>query len=317
MKKIILCLLLLLAPIFISGCSESAGVGLIKNADGTIVEYYYIPFYEEDMIATGLVTKNQTEQIKANIKVAMNNQFNEYLNKYKQKINSSTDYTETEKEKLLTSITISENIVVGIPPYLQSQNAKNIIYRLNFENTTSYLEFKNANEIIAEPKEVITINNFFTITTKVVKDPLFDNLVNGSLTLAQRCVELAEEQMQNVIGENKWNELKEEINFTTRSQTFDYVYIVPSARYHSNANSIIEQDGYYYHTWTFNINNNKLQSPLDIQYWTTQANRPVWYFTIIGISAIVVVGVYIAGKRKESKNNKKLEQNSQNLDKND
>ena len=198
-------------------------------------------------------------------------------------------------------------IVQGITEFFPISSSAHLIairYLFNFANTTCYLEFKEANNYIKEDKEIIETNYFFTTVTKTVKDPIFDKISNGAITIGKNCLYQVEKHMVNVFGDERCKEIKYYTQYDKYAAKFNYTYIVPTSRLHSNANSITRNsDGYYFHTWEVNTNNldENGNSVIKIEYWTVQANRAVWYVLTILIVGIVICSVYLKAKRNEKK----------------
>lgn len=301
MKKFLLLMLLCVCFIF-TGCSYGE-VGLVRNADGTVVEYYYIPFPETQLLAAG-ATSSQLNTILANIKADYESKtgiISQLINDYQTRISSSTNYSLEQKAALISGVTYEFGLLRNDDGYCTAMQ-----YIFNFANTTCYLEFKEANGYIKEDKEIIETNNFFTTVTKTVKDPLFDKISNGAITVGINCLKQVEKHMQTVLG-SQWETVKYYTEYEKYSSKFNYTYVVPTSRLHSNATSITRKsNGYYYHTWQIDANNITLENPIKIEYWTVSANKPVWYVLAFLICGIVIGYVYLKGKKQEKEEAKKF-----------
>ena len=306
MKKVLLIILVCFC-IVLTGCNYGQ-VGLVQNSDGSVVEYYFIPFPEEQLIANKVSIDALRKQILPTIKNDCNAMFTAYINDYKERVQNSKNYTNEEKQILLNGVTITNNLPHNLSSALNYYDG--IRYEISFINSTCYQEFKNANDEIKEDKVIETTSNIFTTTTRVVKDPLFDKIAKDTITIGKKCLEYADKVMVNALGDTKWEAIKEELNYTNYSSKFTYTYIVPTARIHSNAQTVEKgEKGYYYHIWDIDLNNlnEEGESILQIQYWTVTANRPVWYvFGLIVAGTIAVITIYI-GRKKEKEEIKQFQ----------
>jgi len=304
MRKKICLLLLALACFIFTGCSKYPAIGLINNADGTVVEYYYIPFPEAEIKNALLITeRNKVNTAKINIKTECDKIIQYYIDLYQSNIEKSDKFTLAEKKDLVEGVTFESNL-----SEMTNYELEYIKYSINFASSTCYNIFKNINKEIKEERQVITEKSFFTTTTKVIKDPLFDKITSESITLGKSCVNMANTIMQNSLGMLNWTLVKNSIpNYSAAINTFNYIYVVPTSRIHTNADEVLMQDNYYFHIWKININNldENNNSIVQIQYWTTSANRVVWYLLALGASAIVIAGIFIAGHYKEKSKNEK------------
>ncbi len=294
MKKLVILLGLMLCLVF-SGCSYS-GAGLVQNSDGTVVEYYYIPFAEKEFALNG-VSSTKISELLEDIKKEMDlNFFAKRMDDYYKRIEASEEYTLLQKEKLVSGVEYSSNI--SKHGELARGYLDVIQYKVTFANSTCYKEFKSANSQISEDKEVVTEKNLFTTTTRVVKDPIFECAFNETLTTGEYFINLVNTKMEEHFGLNFWNHIKTKLNYDEYSSKFNYSYVVPTSRIHSTANHVQRgNDGYYYHTWEIDLNDTN--NNINIEYWTTTANKEVWYLTFLLISGIVAFGVYMFARKKE------------------
>ena len=118
--------------------------------------------------------------------------------------------------------------------------------------------------------------------------------------------------MISVFGEDKWDMIRYYTQYDIYSSKFNYTYVVPTSRLHSNANSITKKsNGYYYHTWQINANNIDEQnnSIIQIEYWTVTANKAVWYVITLLISGIVISCVYLKARKQEQQKAKEFKLN--------
>lgn len=299
MKKIIILAVLMLCFVF-SGCSYS-GAGLVQNSDGTIVEYYYIPFPEKEFYLNG-VSLSKINEVLADVKREMDlNFFAKRMDDYYKRIEESEEYTLSQKEKLVSGVKYSSNL--SQIDSVARGYIDTVQYTVTFDNSTCYKEFKSANSQISEKKEVVTERNFFTTTTRVVKDPIFECAFNETLKTGEYFINLINTKMEEHFGQTFWNHLKIKLNYDEYSSKFNYSYVVPTARIHSTASSVQRgNDGYYYHTWEINLNQENMD--VNIEYWTTTANKEVWYLTFLLISGTVAGLVYFVAKRKGSSDKK-------------
>lgn len=294
-KKLLLILTICICFIF-TGCSYGE-VGLVQNADGSVIEYYYIPLPEATLIQNGL-NSAQVNTLIANVRAdyeGNNGIFTQLINDYQKRVYNS-NYSLDKKTELIKGVTYKVKLISD-----ENNFCSGMRYSINFTSSDCYLEFKEANSYIKEDKEVTQINKFFTTVTKVTKDPLFDKISNGAITLGQSCVNQVQKHLINIVGESNWEEFKYNIEFEKYSSRFNYTYVVPTKRIHTNATSITQQNGYYYHTWTVNLNNltQNQDSIIKIEYYTVSANKAVWYVIAMLIAGIVIASVYIAGRKKE------------------
>lgn len=329
-KKGLLLALLLCVCFLFAGCNSVGTVGLIQNANGTITEFYIIPYMESELIANGLTIAESTK-IKALAKENLDSTFETYINEYKARIDANTSYSESEKESLKNGITINnsfinkteQNYTIGLDGSITPNDYITYIrYELYFANSTCYTEFKNSNEAIKEDKEVVIQSNLFTTTTKVVKDPVFDKIQSETLTLSNYIVGYIKSMIINVMaGDNptaekraeaiaRWNTISINTSFNYVSDYFNYYYIVPTARIKSNAKQVTYQDGYYYHMWQLKSDNSILpeDEQIHFEYWSTSANKVTWYIiATLGAVAIMLPIYFISRKKEKEEINKILE----------
>lgn len=321
-KKILVVLLLMVCLLF-AGCDSVGTVGLVQNADGTVTEFYIIPYAEQEMINFGL-TAEESKTIKAKAKTALDSAIEGYIDAYKARIDANENYTNAEKEYLKGGVTTSNSFInkteqnftfdLGTGTATPNDYITYIRYELYFKDSTCYKEFKNANDVINEDKEIITERHLFTTTTKVVKDPLFDKMRDETLTLSNYMVGVIRDTVIDVLaGENptedklqqaqeRWNTIKLGVDFEGKSSSFIYWYVVPTARLKSNAQTVKYQDGYYWHGWQISSNNSSMTGDnIKFEYWTTTANKAVWYgFAVIGAIVIMLI-TFIKAKKQEKK----------------
>ena len=277
-------------------------------------EYYYVPFPEKELLQNG-INSFQLQQVLSNTKEYLeydskvdpgDGLFAHLINEYQQKIGESTKYTTQQKAALISGVTYKMTLVDN-----DGDNLKDgIKFQFDFKNSTCYAEFKGINDYTAEDKVVETIDTIFTTTTKIVKDPIFDKITSNSITIGMACLDLVDKQMEDVFGFAGWEDLKYRLDYNKYSSQFDYTLIVPTSRIHTNAPSI-EKDssGTYYHTWTVNLNNvdENGNSKIQIEYWTTKANKWVWYVFSGVVAAAIITTTFIIGNKNE-KQKEKLDQ---------
>ena len=283
------------------GCNY-AEVGLVQNSDGTIIEYYYIPFPERELEQNGVSLQTTRTRILSSIKAECDEIFTDFINDYQSRVSNSQKYTIEEKTILIEGVTFTSTLPQGYTNLLNYYSG--IRYEVHFKNSICYQEFKNANDIIKEEKIVETTSNLFTTTTKIVKDPIFDKIASDSIALGQKCVNAANRIMEECLGAALWGRLKSDLNYAEYASKFTYTYIVPTARVHTNADSVQKStEGYYYHTWEINVDNigENGESIVQIQYWTVSANRWVWYLTALIIASGITVAAILIGRHKEKK----------------
>ena len=228
-------------------------------------------------------------------------------------IKLSPNYTQQQKDSL-KPVTIN-NLTNS---YFKNECYTHIWYEINFTNSFSYAVFKNANSEIDDytqkteenlngNKEIITINNFFTTTTKVIKDPMFDCIAQTNYQMGKSLVDIAENLMLKQF-KSLWSEIKVATNFEQNAKQFSYSYIVPTARVHTNADQVVASNGYYYHTWKINADNldESGNSIIHIEYWTVTANRAIWYILTLLASAVIIGTTITFGIIKEKKQKNKF-----------
>lgn len=308
MKKIVLLLLLCLCFI-ITGCSQNGGMMLIKKPNGTLIERYFVPFPQDEIIrltGNNILAQQKVSELLSNVKSECDSQiFDTLINNFKQALIYDTTLSQEEKEYLFAGVEYSSNIPSENFYILGS--ITDISYEITFKDSDCYNYFKKSNNFINEEKVIEISSNIFTTTTKVIKDPLFDNIFQNTITIGQNFVTQVENQMINVYGNYTWQELKEALNFDECASKFTFTYVVPSARFHSNASEITQSGGYYYHTWNIpkdNLDENG-NSVVKMEYWTISANRWVWYAVTLFGAFVVALLVYSIGKLKEENKNKK------------
>ncbi|MBQ7884875.1 MAG: hypothetical protein IJ318_02120 [Clostridia bacterium] len=303
MKKILLVLLLCSCFLF-AGCNSIGGTGLVQYSDGTITEYYFVPFNAEQIYTQtgGGITLAELILIRQNIRTSCDALMTNYINEYKSRIQASEDYTEEQKEVLIEHGVMFDSNFNNKTEIMFGLESKNyVIYELFFANKLCYLEFKGANPELEEQKQTITESNLFTTTTKTIKDPMLDNVVVSTITLGKYFTQACEQQMINVIGQSRWDYNKQLLNFEQCANTFAYCYVVPTGRLHSNADSIVCIDGQYYHIWNIPANNLTLdeEQKVTFEYWTVTANKYIWYILALIISGGIIGGVIVYAKLKQ------------------
>lgn len=301
MKKIIIAILLCVCFV-LTGCSYG-GAGLAQNSDGTVTEYYFVPFPEEELLSLG-VSKTEIYNILLELKKDLDtNTFGPLIDAYQKRIEENADYSFEQKKTLVDGVRYESNL--PIPGQILLGYHTKIQYQIYFDSALCYAEFKNANPQIKEEKVVQTKKTLFTTTSIVKKDPLFDVVYKQSVTIGKNFTNKVNETMQQFLP-TKWEFIKEQLNFEENSSKFSYSYIVPSKRVHSNAKHVQRgENGYYYHTWEIDLNNvDENGVPLiNIEYWTTTANRAVWYVLAVIGGGIIAAAVYIVGSKKEKQTN--------------
>lgn len=303
MQKKIMIFLLFCFCFLITGCSKYPAVGLVNNSDGTILEYYYIPFPESKM--QDILAPENTKKIieaKNEIKKTFDKIFQDCINLYVSDVNSSTEINIKEKEAMINGVSYESNLTEA--DNFINFEVENIQYTLTFKNSICYNSFKKSNNGIKEKVDVVTEKSLFTTTKKVIKRPIFDNSTNYGIPLGKKCLDVANEIMQSTLGLENWNLIKKELNYENVTKNFNYIYVVPTARLRSNADEVVKQGNYYYHIWKISTNNldETNNSITKIEYWTTSANRVVWYLIALSVSFITITIIYIVGKLKEKKN---------------
>ncbi|MBO7527371.1 MAG: hypothetical protein J6T74_05670 [Clostridia bacterium] len=310
MKKLLICLLICFSFLIV-GCSSSGGITLVANSDGTIVELYYAPFPMEQIISiTGNNLYAQQKSLKFiyNVQKDLNNQlFSPLLNLYQERVLASEEYSDEKKIELIGGVLITNN--------LPSQNAivvRNLTaieYRISYANTECFNLFKDITKYFKEPKEIEKTVSLLTTTTKVVKDPLFDKILEDSSTIGKKYLSFVEENMRSEYGEGTWTFIKESLNYERYSKYFTFTYVVPTARIHSNADSVKKVDDYYYHEWQIPVENidENGNSIKKIEYWQTTANRWVWY--CIALTGAIVVALITAIRYKVEAKKQKIVDN--------
>ncbi len=299
MKKI-LALVIICFCFILTGCGNS-GAGLVQNSDGTVVEFYYVPFPQEEL-TKNFVSQQKIYSILQDIKIEMDSEiFEKLINDFQKQVEKDNRYTLEEKKNMVKGVTYSSNLPNAGNFFID--DITSIRYQINFPNAEAYTLFKTANKEISEEKTVQVINNFLTKTQVVKKDPLINTMFENTLTVGQFFLGKTNEIMQKHLGAG-WDALKNDLNFEENAAKFSYTYVVPTKRVHSNANSITkDQDGYYYHTWEINLKDVNKDGKLNVQieYWTTTANKWVWYAGALIGAGIVCLAVYLVAKRKEKR----------------
>ena len=305
MKKTIFIILLCCCLILV-GCDYS-GSGMIINADGTIKEYYYVVYPEAEL--TTPIQQGQEAYINFNIsrtkilpkiKEECDKLFVGLLDGYQTRVKNSQEISAEEKMELISGVSIASNLPSNLASVIGTYTQ--IKYEISYANSTCYKLFKQINDYVDEDKEVVEINNFFTTTTKVIKDPILDKITQDAITIGQTCVNLANSIMENELGTALWEQIKDGLNYDKFANTFKYTYVVPSARIHTNADSVERaKNGYYYHTWEIDLQNlsDSGESLIKIEYWTVTANTYVWYICALVISGGIIAGIIIYAKKKE------------------
>lgn len=303
MKKFLV-LLLTVFCITLAGCSSTGGATLALNSDGTVYESYYVPFPQDEIErllgGPSLYTRSRIYEVLWGVKDEFDAYFDEKIEAFKAKIDEDEKYTDDKKAALKSAVTYSSNLPND--GEFASVSYTSIIYELSFSDSEVYGAFKGASNL-AEEVEVEYISNAFTTTRKVVKDPLFDKMATETITLGRYVLNRIDYHMKNEFGEVNWNAMKSALGYDTYASTFDYTYIVPTSRLHSNANSVSEENGYYYHTWHIpaeNLNDDG-DSVIQIQYWTIYANRWVWYSLTFAIGLLIAIGTIAYSKMKREK----------------
>lgn len=302
MKKILIVLIACFC-ILASGCSYG-GAGLVQNSDGSVVEYYYMPFPEAKLEEYGVNTTSVLLSIKNYLEIDNpliigDGLFAELINNYQKNVSENNEYSLEEKTKLISGVSYKADLLTG-----NNEKYTGIRYRFNFDNATCYSIFKNINEHIKEDRVIEEVNNFFTITTKVVKDPIFDKVSTDTITLGKKCLNVVDQLMIKNVGQALWNEIKQDAEYKKYSSKFEYTYVVPTARIHTNAQSTqMGEDGYYYHTWQVDLNNlnEDGESIIKIEYWTISANRWVWYSLALVLAGGIITGTIIYSNKKDKK----------------
>ncbi|MBQ9786105.1 MAG: hypothetical protein IJW25_01405, partial [Clostridia bacterium] len=297
MKKIILILLVCFC-LLTAGCSYGE-VGLVQNANGSIKEYYYIPIPEKELSTCG-VTQEQIDKIIIDVREECTKTiFDELITNYQKAVGKS-EYSFEEKAKLISGVSYHDSLDMN-----QTTNLYEAMkFEIVFASSTCYKIFKQVNAYSAEDKVVEKYNYFFTSVTKTVKDPIFDKIATSALTTGKIAIDKVNQVMGEHLGEQVWEDIKTQLNYNKYLSAFNYFYVVPTARIHSNADSITKDSyGNYHHRWTVNLNNinDDGDSIIKIEYWTVTANRAVWYVLALVFAGGVIAVTYLVAKNKENK----------------
>lgn len=305
MKKILLVMLACMC-MFFAGCSYG-GAGFIQNSNGSLSEFYYVPFPEAELINLGK-DPSVLRELLLNVKDELDTTiFQPLIDAYQQRVAASNKYTLKEKTQLVKGVKFVSNLPE--PNEIVVGTITQIEYEIFFDNSDCYVEFKNANEFINEKKEVIVENHFFTTVTKVVKDPMFNNISKGAVTIGQNCIKKVNNVMATTFGEADWEQTKQLLNYNKYASKFNYTYVVPTARVHTNAQTTVKKsNGYYYHTWELDVNNvgEDGEPIIKIEYYTVKANKWIWYVLILLASGTIATIVYLIAKKKEQKEQEKF-----------
>ena len=73
------------------------------------MEYYYIPFPEEELINLGL-SEYKIREVLVTLKQDLNTMFSDFITAYQARINKSTSYTIEEKTALVSGVTYTSNL---------------------------------------------------------------------------------------------------------------------------------------------------------------------------------------------------------------
>lgn len=304
MKKFIICLLLCFS-VLLTGCSSYGGVGTVKMSDGSIVEFFYIPFNESvltNLEGDAKLTLEQCQEIKADAKVVLDKIFDNYTEEYIKYIGTLDvdKYSIDKKQELIDGVTYDHNDFIG---EVKGETVA-LQYNLTFANSECYEIFINVNNILKTQSVTDTIVKTFATVKKTTK---YVNLNNGGQkTLLQSAVEVLQSVMVDNVGSTKWQSVKTAIKFDELKTKYTYSYAVPTKRLHSNADYVEEFNGYYMHTWEFT------GEPKTIEVWTLTANRGVWYLVIAGATVLFVIGLFIFNNFKKKKDLQKAVQENQN-----
>ncbi len=263
----------------LAGCSQVEYTTYI-NDNGTIDEYLTISLDSNTLTKHGFNIEVEKLNIQTFAQDTVKNLIAEYEQKLLQDYNQ-TNITSEEYENYTQTITLIEQpwqnntYVIGIQ--FANRGAYNKYYQLLNTSGQSY----SNEEIIKKPFYTKT---YYYRVSNYAKYGLFAHI--------------------NEYYSTRYNSISEKT-------TLKYSYMVPSRRFHSNADEIsVDSNGNYIHTW--NIESTNLDKQL--YFYTTKANAGFWVSICIVISVtITTILCTIAIWAKQPKDNNTLQENENQL----
>ena len=249
LKPFALILILLSIVFCLAGCSQVEYTTYI-NTDGTIDEYLNITLDQEILEQHGF----NIEVEKLNIQTFAKSTAENLIANYEEKL--LADYRQTNiTEEEYNSYT---NTIKAI-----EQNWKNNTYLigLQFSNRESY-------------------NKYYQLLNTDNKNFTTEQIIEKKLTTTTYHYRVSNYAKYGLFGQiHQYYSTR--YNTISNKPTLKYSYMVPSKRFHSNADSVtVDNNGNYIHTW--NIESDNLDRQL--YFYTTKANTGFWISICIVIS---------------------------------
>ena len=265
---ILMVLLFLIIPIF-SACSKIETM-MIVCEDGAVEETVSVEFNQSEIELAGLSYAQVVEDVEyiANVQIDfMIDTLNDKVKKDLMLLNDSE------------SVEVLSSYYNGIEKVVQKRDVNKLYICAKFKSVDVYKYFYNIKS--SSKVEHYTEEHFF-----------YDKVYYYSNTSFLKHYELFKALKQYF--SDKYPAVVE----TSGTQLL-YTYKTESRREHSDADYVVEQDGYYYHTWVVDSDNVEKQ----IMFYYNIANAEI--FIVLGIAISIGVGASLIVISQLIKKNRK------------
>lgn len=277
-KKLLAILMSLFCLFFFCGCSE-VNYGLSINADGSITQTFSIYLEESEILATGKTMTEVQSKIRETVgHVEQNFNYNFLANVSDPRIIA---YVSQNKDESAT-IKMKDNICV---------------ITLNFKTAEAYTYYYSYS-LDSEDDTEYSDKGYF-VESSNTSNTVFNDIANNSVAKA-------------------WLEYFGEASGITLSDcTYSFTYSTPYEHLYSDADLVgYDANGNKAHMWIFTADDLTGDNALtgdQIRLYRVAIKSPLWYFTALGATAILIVALVIYSVVKGKKEKAKKAENINNV----
>lgn len=268
MKKFLMFAVMLIIGLPLFGFNLDYGITLHKN--GTVIEY--VTIYCKDEVLEDLnISQSEFNQVllSACDSSIPNNILEELKNLFLDKINSDSELSAEEKQKLKSF-------------YFTARLLENKFFlSINYSSVEIWKYFCSQDN---EPVQEFNYNFLTYDVISTIKPKISTFVIDEStVTMPQFIFNLLSEKISDEFGE--------EILTALGSPEYEYSYVTTKRRIHSNADETFYNNGLWYHSWNIESLNDSI-----IKIYTTYANAVVWYLLALGLTGIFMLVVFLKSK---------------------
>ena len=270
MKKLIAIMLIILCNIVIFSACSKIQTMMIVSDDGPVEETVLVEFNQTEIELAGI----SYSQVVKDVEDVANAQIDFMIDTLNDKVNKDLMLLDDEE-----SVEIVSSYYNGIEKIVQKKDVNKLFISAKFKSVDVYKYFYN-------------IKSSSKVEQHIEEHFFYDKVYYYSNTSFLKHYELFNGLKQYF--SNKYPTMVE----TCNTQLL-YTYRTESRREHSDADYITEEDGYYYHTWTVDVDNVDKQ----IMFYYNVANSEI--FIILGIAISLGVGASLMVISQLVKKNRK------------